>query len=230
MLEEHDALDESQRLRAVIEGVFAGNIFDLGAHATAKAFLGGSSPDFHHVRETLPHRPWLIDDFDLLEKTWLGKTFRKAVIFIDNAGSDFLLGALPLARWLARRSTRIVIAANEVPTLNDMTIHDVRAWWPRVVALAPEFGRLPIELISTGTAEPLIDLMGVSDALNQASQDADLVILEGMGRGVETNLDAKFSCDAVNIAMIKDNMVAARLGGKVFDVVCRFRTGEMGPT
>ena len=52
--------------------------------------------------------------------------------------------------------------------------------------------------------------------------DADLVILEGMGRGVESNLEAEFSCDAVNLAMIKDTAVAARHGGKVFDVVCRY--------
>jgi len=58
--------------------------------------------------------------------------------------------------------------------------------------------------------------------LNAASRDADLVILEGMGRGVESNLDAEFSCDAVNIAMIKDSAVAGRHRGKVFDVVCRF--------
>jgi type II pantothenate kinase len=44
-----------------------------------------------------------------------------------------------------------------------------------------------------------------------------------MGRGVESNLDAQFSCDALNLAMIKDAMIAKRNGGKLFDVVCRFR-------
>jgi type II pantothenate kinase len=44
-----------------------------------------------------------------------------------------------------------------------------------------------------------------------------------MGRGVESNLDAEFSCDALNLAMIKDSGVATRHGGKVFDVVCRLR-------
>lgn len=220
---EHDALDEPHRLRAVIEGVFAGNIFDLGAHATAKAFIGGASPDFHHVRATLPKRPWRVDDYDLLEKTWLSKRYKKAVIFIDNAGSDILLGALPMARWLAQRGTHIVIAANEKPTLNDMTIDDVRNWWPRVVEIEPSFGKLPFEFVTTGTGEPLIDLLKVSDELNDAAQDADLVIMEGMGRGVQTNLYAKFTCDALNIAMLKDTLVAKRLNGQLFDVVCRFR-------
>ncbi len=70
--------------------------------------------------------------------------------------------------------------------------------------------------------EPLIDLSAISPELNDASADADLVILEGMGRGVESNLDAEFSCDAVNLAMVKDTAVASRHNGKVFDVVCRF--------
>ena len=127
-----------------------------------------------------------------------------------------------MMRWLARRGTRIVLAANERPTLNDMTVGDVRDWWPRIVKAEPSIAALPIEIVGTGTGEPLIDLGKISRELNAASDDADLVILEGMGRGVESNLDAEFSCDAVNIAMIKDSAVAARHHGKVFDVVCRF--------
>ena len=220
---ELDAQGEPARLRTTIEGLLAGNIFDMGAAATARAFASGS-PDFFNTRATLPKRPWLIDDYDALEQRLLrGTVHRRAVFFIDNAGSDFVLGALPLVRWLASRGTHVVLAANERPSLNDMTIDDVRLWWPSVVEQEPSFADLPIELVSTGTGEPLIDLSNVGDELNRASADADLVILEGMGRGVESNLDARFTCDALNLAMIKDEMVAARVGGGVFDLVCRFR-------
>jgi len=44
-----------------------------------------------------------------------------------------------------------------------------------------------------------------------------------MGRGVESNLNADFSCDALNLAMLKDLAVAHRVGGNLYDVVCRFR-------
>ena len=216
-----DALNGEDQFRAVIEGVFAGNIFDMGADATAKAFLSGS-PDFFTTRKTLPPRPWLIDDYDALARRCLSHVHRKAVFFIDNAGSDFLLGALPLARLLGRRGTRIVLAANERPSLNDMTVHDVRAWWPRIAAVEPSFAELSIEVVSTGTGEPLIDLGEVSEELNRASGDADLVILEGMGRGVESNFTAQFTVDSLNIAMLKDPAVAGRIGGKIFDLVCRF--------
>jgi uncharacterized protein with ATP-grasp and redox domains len=104
-----------------------------------------------------------------------------------------------------------------------MTVHDVRAWWPRILEAELSIGGLPISIVSTGTGEPLIDLSGVSGELNDAARGAGLVVLEGMGRGVESNLDAAFSCDALNLAMLKDAAVAKRVGGKVYDVVCRFR-------
>ncbi len=217
------ASDPRAQLGAIILGVFAGNIFDMGAEATAKAFLHGG-PNFLSVRGTITPRPWLIDDLDALADRLLnGPRHHKVVFFIDNAGSDFLLGAIPMMRWFARRGTRVVLAANERPTLNDMTIHDVKVWWPRTLEVEPSLKGLQIELVSTGTGEPLIDLGGVSNELNVASTDADLVILEGMGRGVESNLDAAFSCDAINLAMIKDLAVANRHGGKLYDVVCKFR-------
>jgi uncharacterized protein with ATP-grasp and redox domains len=194
----------------------------MGAEATAKAFLG-RSPDFFATRQSLAPRPWLIDDYDALaDRLLTGPVHRKAVFFIDNAGSDFLLGALPMMRWLALRGTRVVLAANERPTLNDMTIHDVNAWWPRIVEAEPSLADLPIERVSTGTGEPLIDLSRVSQELNDAAGDADLVVIEGMGRGVESNLDASFNCDALILAMLKDDVVASRVGGKLYDVVCRF--------
>ena len=220
-----DALEGDEQFQAIIEGVFAGNIFDMGSEATAKAYLH-DSPDFFATRQRIKPRPWLIDDYDALaDRLLCDPHHRKAVFFIDNAGSDFILGAVPMMRWLAQRGTHVVLAANERPTLNDMTVHDVRDWWPRILAAEPSLAGLSIEIISTGTGEPLIDLSQVSKELNDASANADLVILEGMGRGVESNLDARFSCDALNIAMLKDVAVAGRLGGGLYDVVCRFKPG-----
>jgi len=68
----------------------------------------------------------------------------------------------------------------------------------------------------------MIDLSDVSDELNDASADADLVILEGMGRAVETNFDAKFKVDTLRLALLKNETVARRLGGGLFDCVCKF--------
>lgn len=219
-VDRHSGIDQ---LLAIVQGVFAGNLFDMGAKASAEKFIDGRGPSFFETRSSLRPRPWLIDDFDRLASRWLDRSPDKMVYFIDNAGSDFLLGALVMMRWFAQRGTEVVMAANERPTLNDMTVHDVRAIWPRVLEVMPEFASLPIRIVSTGTGEPLIDLLGVSDELNVASVGADLVVLEGMGRGVESNLNARFKCDALNLAMIKDELIARRCGGVVFDCVCRFR-------
>jgi len=79
------------------------------------------------------------------------------------------------------------------------------------------------EVVSTGNGIPLIDLSEVSDELNAATEDADLVILEGMGRAVESNFDAAFTVDTVHLALLKDPQVAARVGGELFDCVCRYK-------
>lgn len=216
-----DDLDQADQFRAVVEGVFAGNIFDMGAAGSAGLLLEGKL-DFFATRAKLAKRPWLIDQFDAFADR-AREGWEKCVFFVDNAGADFCLGAVPFMRWLAKRGTKVILAANQRPTLNDMTVSEVRDWWVKLCEVEQSLTDLPIQIVSTGTGEPLIDLRGVSTHLNDAAHDADLVILEGMGRGVESNLNATFTCDTANLAMLKDAQVAKRLGGKMFDVVCRFR-------
>jgi type II pantothenate kinase len=79
-----------------------------------------------------------------------------------------------------------------------------------------------LEVVSTGSDIPLIDLSDVSDELNEAAADGDLVIIEGMGRAVESNFDAAFTVDAVRLAVLKDPHVAAGLGGVPMDPICKY--------
>ena len=53
----------------------------------------------------------------------------------------------------------------------------------------------------------------------------DLIVLEGMGRAVHTNLEAKFTCDSLKIAVIKNSWLAKRLGGNMFAVICKYEKG-----
>jgi uncharacterized protein with ATP-grasp and redox domains len=216
----------SEALLLLVEGVFAGNIFDMGAGATAKLYAV-NSPDFIQVRDGLGGKPWLFDQFDAFAKRALRKPgYKKAIFFLDNAGSDCILGVLPLTRWLANRGTTVVLAANRLPALNDMTHYELTDLVTRVAAIDPLFAKLlkrrRIRVIDSGGVAPLIDLRHVSDICNKEAADADLVILEGMGRGLESNFEAKFRCDAVKLCMIKEQIVADRHGGKLFDVVFRF--------
>ena len=50
----------------------------------------------------------------------------------------------------------------------------------------------------------------------------DLIVLEGMGRAVHTNLHAAFACDALKVAVLKNRWLANRLGGDMFSVMFKF--------
>jgi len=55
-------------------------------------------------------------------------------------------------------------------------------------------------------------------------EEADLVVLEGMGRAVHTNYDAEFCCESLKIAVVKNQWLANRLGGQVFSVIFKHQT------
>lgn len=75
---------------------------------------------------------------------------------------------------------------------------------------------------NSGNDLPVIDLMGISQELAYLASDADLVILEGMGRGIETNLYAQFRCDSLKIGMVKHPEVVDFLGGRLYDCVFKY--------
>ncbi len=218
---------ESDTLRLLVEGVFAGNIFDMGATETAKLFASGS-PDFRKVRQSLDgNRPWLVDHFDAFAQRLLhGGGYNKALFFMDNAGSDAVLGVLPLVRWLAARGTQVCLLANESAALNDIIATELCDLLDRIRAIDPVMDSLlqhrRIAAGSSGGGTPLIDLMDVSDECNAMAAEADLVFLEGMGRGLESNFNILLTTDVVKLCMVKEEIIARRHGGKVFDVVFRF--------
>ena len=228
-LAELDALAGDAQATEVIRGVFAGNVFDLGAAATVERFAG-KAVDFSAVVDELKPRPWLVDELDGWLERLQGPVHRHAVLFVDNAGPDVLLGMLPLGRFLLQRGTRVTLAANTTPSLNDVT-HDelvdqlkAVAGFDAVVRDALASGQLAA--LPSGCGTPLIDLSHVSRPLAEASADADLVVLEGMGRSLESNFDAVFSCDCLRLAMLKDTLFAGPLlGGELYDLICRFAPG-----
>ena len=52
--------------------------------------------------------------------------------------------------------------------------------------------------------------------------EADLIVLEGMGRSVHTNCTAAFNCEALKVAVIKNQWLANRLGGDMFCVMFKY--------
>ncbi len=228
VLAQIDAMEPRQRVVRLIEGVFAGNIFDLGVSPTLELFEAGGL-DFHATLSRLKPRPWRVDHLDAWVHRWRdGQPYQQAVLFVDNAGFDIVLGMIPLARELLRGGAGVILTANSTASLNDITHAELTgligsiAGWDTIIGQALAGGRL--KLIPSGNGAPLIDLTRCSPQLADAVERCgpDLVVLEGMGRALETNFDAPLACDTLKIAMIKDAGVAEVYGGEVFDLVFRF--------
>ncbi|KAM3246960.1 pantothenate kinase 2 [Capsicum annuum] len=254
LLMELDSLTEDMRLLTLIEGVLAANIFDWGSRACVDLYHKGTIIEIYRMSRKKMQRPWRVDNFDAFKERMLGSGDRKpqphkrALLFVDNSGADIVLGMLPLARELLRRGTEVVLVANSLPALNDVTAMEL----PDIVAEAAkhcdilrgaaEAGGLlvdamsniqdgykedtpsvPLMVVENGCGSPCIDLRQVSSELAAAAKDADLVILEGMGRSLHTNYNAKFKCDALKLAMVKNQRLAAKLvNGNIYDCVCRY--------
>ncbi|KAL5976903.1 hypothetical protein ACLOJK_021239 [Asimina triloba] len=246
----NDAIeDDVKRMENLIRGILAGNIFDLGSAQLAEVFAKDGM-SFLASCQGLVDRPWVIDDLDYLKLKWSRKSWKKAsddlsmnplslpalifntktlisfaVIFVDNSGADIILGILPFARELLRRGTQVVLAANDLPSINDVTYPELI---DIVKKLKDENGKLcgtdvsGLLIANSGNDLPVIDLSSVSQELAYLASDADLVILEGMGRGIETNLYAQLKCDSIKIGMVKHPEVAQFLGGRLYDCVFKY--------
>ena len=227
-LEELDRLDDGPRFDSLIRGLLAGNLFDMGVEETARHYANNSVP-FDEALASLPARPWLVDDLGEAREGWVAEPARRTIIFADNAGADIVLGVLPLARELLRRGGEVVIAANAGPALNDVTFREVESIIDHAAAADAIFHDERLSVVSSGCEAPLIDLMSVSDDLVRAARGVDLVVLDGMGRAIESNYLARFTCPCWRVAMLKDPQVARSIGGKRYDAVFRASAAGGGP-
>ncbi|MBN2560412.1 MAG: DUF89 family protein [Phycisphaerae bacterium] len=211
-----------------------------------------ASFDFVATRDKVRPRPWPIDQLDDWLDHWASHClrveqthgahcstpdaqhsfprgvppYRQALFFVDNAGPDIILGVIPFVRHLAGMGTSVVLAANSKPALNDVTAAELRSILDACrrldIALAALLRDGRISVVESGCTAPLIDLADVTPQCCAAAADSDLLILEGMGRAIESNYDACFTIDTIKIALIKDAMVARILGVELFDPVFRF--------
>lgn len=228
-LRELDALPWEQRQVALIEGIIAGNVFDWGAKEVSKLMEKGEL-DFHSAMKNLQARPWLKDDLDTWIERSKGPPHELAVIFVDNSGVDIILGMFPFVRELLSRGTKVVMAANSYPALNDVMYSELVILTEKVADLYPEIRTARREeqlvLMESGIGSPCLDCRRVNTELALKCRDADLLILEGMGRAIHTNYDAKFTCDSIKLAVIKNRWLAQKLGGDMYSVVFKYEQGK----
>lgn len=227
LLAELDATPAGELVEKLALGLMAGNLFDLGAVAAVER-CQAQSADFLKLRAAQPSRPWFIDAVDAWRKRWGdGPAYRHVAFFVDNAGADICLGCVPLVRWMLQKGSRITLVANSGPALNDVIMPELDELLESLAAIDASIataladGRLGS--VGSGGWAPLLDLTDLSGDCVAAIGDADLIILHGMGRAIESNFQARFSCDVLRMAVLKDEAVAQRLGARLFDCVFEVR-------
>ncbi|CAI7819218.1 unnamed protein product, partial [Closterium sp. NIES-54] len=135
LLAELDSIPPEERLLTVMGGVLAANIFDWGSRECVKLYRSGTILEIYRMSRDKMKRPWRVDDFDSFHQRWQHRPYGKALLFVDNAGADVVLGMLPLAREMLRAGTNVVLVANSLPAINDVTADELTA----VVAEAAQY-------------------------------------------------------------------------------------------
>ena len=115
--------------------------------------------------------------------------------------------------------SKVIVCANSKPAINDITYGELQV----VIKKACAFNSVLSEafnvekrliIMETGSASPCLDLSRLSVLLANLIEESnvDLVVLEGMGRAIHTNYDAKFKCDCLKTAVLKNQWLAERFG------------------
>jgi type II pantothenate kinase len=253
-LAEIDSLSREARLRALVDGMLAGNIFDWGSSACVELYQNGSILDIYRQARAKLARPFLVDDFEAFAERALENapdgsalSYRRVLLFCDNSGADAILGVLPMAREVVRGGGEAVLVANSLPALNDVTAGELVHILAAAAELCPILASASVRggvfegeidaddrggvlrVVASGHGGPCLDLRRVTTALADAAQGADLIVLVGMGRALHTNLLATFTCDSLKLAMVKNQRLASTLfAGKLYDCCCCFqKAGEI---
>lgn len=213
----------------VVRGVLAGNMFDWGAQAVTKILETNNGFGLQQALDRIQKRPWLIDDLDLWLQRIENTPHQCAIIFTDNAGIDFVLGIVPLVRELLKRNTKVLLCATVNPAINDITYAElltaIEDCCEQCDVLRKAY-HVEHRLLLLGNDQigPCLDFRMLSRDLCDAIQQnkVDLLIIVGMARALHTNLYAKFTCEALKLAVVKNEWLAKRLGGETFSVVCKY--------
>lgn len=151
LLAEVDAMPPLQRLLALLQGVLAANIFDWGAKSCVDMYQNATILEmYREARTKLSARPWRVDHFESFAEVWFSHSelddegqgavispYKRVIIFVDNAGADVVLGMLPFARELLKMGAEVVLVANSLPAINDITAAELRSLVAKAAELDP---------------------------------------------------------------------------------------------
>lgn len=143
--------------------------------------------------------------------------YKCVCVFADNSGFDVILGVLPLVvQLLKNNETKVILCANSKAAINDITYPELllvikKACSINSVLREAFYKSKNLIVIENGSASPCLDLSRININLAKVinANKVDLIILEGMGRAIHTNFNAKFKCDSLKAAVIKNQWLAS---------------------
>lgn len=209
----------------LFKGFLAGNVYDYGAQAFIQKQSKGHLDKFNQALNSIDDR-FLSDENDLEIINRLKDSYYKCIcVFVDNSGFDITLGVLPLVFFILKNSpeTKVILCANSKPAINDITTIELMFLIKKLAVLMPEINEAytskRLIVIETGSASPCLDLSRINIDLAKLMETSqvDLVVLEGMGRSIHTNYNAKFKCDSLKAAVLKNQWLANRFGFSDFN-------------
>merc|ERR1711874_538373 len=112
--------------------------------------------------------------------------------------------------------------------MGDVTHAELNLLLLQVAGMSPviQSGLESGQLVSrdSGQGSPCLDLAKINSGLveEMTARGVDLLVLEGMGRAIHTNLYTKFRCECLKVAVLKNRWLARRLGGEMFAVVFKY--------
>uniref|UniRef100_A0A0A9Y795 4'-phosphopantetheine phosphatase n=1 Tax=Lygus hesperus TaxID=30085 RepID=A0A0A9Y795_LYGHE len=220
-----DKLPAPERHQELVTSVLIGNLFDWGS-TEASALISSGKFGYKEAADTLPSRPWLYDDLDKWIERMDGPPHKKALIFVDNLGFDLIIGVLPFARELLIRGTKIILCSNREPVLNDVTHSELTKVMKQVASISTVFNEAltagNLVLMEMSKSSCCVDLGFIDTQIAEACKDVDLLVIDGMGRGVHTNLNASFNVDSLFLSVVKDTWFASTLGGQWLSPICKY--------
>lgn len=136
---------------------------------------------------------------------------------------------LPFARELLRRGTKVILCANAGPALNDITSNELVEVLGRCCAqceiLRDAYQQKRLLVFSNGHSSPCLDLLQLPPDVDDALTEVDLIVIEGMGRALHTNLHARFKCESLKVVVVKNGWLAKKLfDSDIFSVIFKYAT------
>ncbi|KAI8811566.1 fumble-domain-containing protein [Cladochytrium replicatum] len=242
LLFELGKLSERERILSLLDNVLTGNMFDWST--AVQSMLKKGELDFKAARAKVGYPEKFDNRNHFIDRLMSKPPYRKVVICVDNSGADIVLGVLPLARYFLEKGTIVVLAANTKPSVNDVTHYELEDILSKLDQIDPLFAtnrrNNQLVVVETGSTGPCLgwcfrdatcfkfsslfssDFRWISEGLQHHCRNADLIIIEGMGRAIHTNFFAKFKVDSLKIAVFKNPAVAEYLGANMYDAICIF--------